>query len=249
MVGKMAFLSRSYSLLFFVFFSATLLSAFASAGDRTLQLDISPRPDSPAILAPYLTYDVVVPVTELHKLQTNFVVRSLNTLPSASPVPAQNLLSSFAREWLNRPAPLDGPNCFHASIAGVSENWNAPRFMDEFEHGKHMSDHAEPITWNGRSGLEFGDILVFSTGDYGQVHAATYIGDFNGEAIVFQKASYGSETPYAFMKMHDAINLYNEAAEGPDLEPGITVYRLKSKVIDPLTIGNPGGIVMDFPGL
>ena len=249
MVGKMSFMSRSSSLSYLLFFSAVLFSSFAFAGNRTLQLSISPRADSPAVLAPHLTYDVTVPATELHKLNTNFVVRSLNTLSTGSALQAQDLLSPFARAWLNRPAPMDGPNCFHASIAGASQNWNDPRFMDEFEHGKHMSDHAQPIAWNGRTGLEFGDILVFSTADYGPVHVAIYIGTADGEAIVFQKASMNRETPYTFMKMRAAIALYNDTADGPDLEPGIAVYRLKSNVIDPLTLGNPGGIVLDFPGL
>lgn len=241
-------LSKLYkvsSVAAFAWLGALLLTVSAGASPNTLNLRISARAEHMEVLAPYSTYNVTVPESELPKLRENFIVRHLGLSGGTRSVSAGALLSPFARHWLNRPAEKDGPNCFHASLAGIFKNWTTPRFMDEFEHSAHLIRRFRPLVWNGRSGLEFGDVLVFYTPEQGPVHAAVYIGLADGEAVVFQKASYGRHTPYAFMKLADAISLFN-SSEGEDISD-IQAFRARQAAIDPLTEAVPSIPILAFP--
>jgi hypothetical protein len=117
------------------------------------------------------------------------------------------LLSPFMVQNAGTETDIVGPNCWHASIAAVSADFVAARFMDEREFGCHLSRSFEEIS----APSQLGDLIRLRDERGSDVHAFSYIGRDRASPerrIVLTK---NGKTPggYLFMELNAVLALYS----------------------------------------
>lgn len=146
---------------------------------------------------------------------------SLADLPEV--IPAEDLLSPYARRWAYQSSEFDGPNCWHTSIASIFPGWQRPRYMAPEEFECHLKTSFEKIT----EPSQWGDLIRVHLGDE-EVHGFTYLGVQRGDPgkqIVFTKNGY-AQGYYLFMDLETVLT---QVYPGNDVE----FYREKNVAIDP----------------
>lgn len=148
------------------------------------------------------TYRVKVDTTDQDLWQEEIFAR-LNLDPSslADEVPAEQLLSPFARTWAYRDSGTSGPNCWHTSMASIFLGWTDARYMSPGEYACHIRESFTELTDVELDDLQFGDMIRLSDG--GEVHGFTYLGTDSADArrhLVFTKNGY-ARSRYVFMEI------------------------------------------------
>jgi hypothetical protein len=114
-------------------------------------------------------------------------------------VPAEQLLSPFARKWAYKYQSEYGPNCWHSSMASIFLGWMKPRRLPPEEFSCLLKEYFIPIDKPSR----WGDVIRLSYGNE-EVHGFTYLGvdskDSN-RAIVFTKNGR-APSYYLFMDLN-----------------------------------------------
>lgn len=132
---------------------------------------------------------------------------------------AKHLLSPFVVANAGRETAVQGPNCWHASIAAVCEGFEVPRRMSEAEFARQLTRMFQPID----EPEQLGDLVRLRDDEGRDVHAFIYVGrDFTmpERRIVFTK---NGMTPgaYLFMDYESVLELY------PDSE--LSCYRRRMR--------------------
>lgn len=146
------------------------------------------------------------------------------TLPKQGVIPAQNLLTSFAKSKALTFPSDEVVNCWYTAIASVMPGFKQARYMDDAEFACQLK-----VGFTITSKPQFGDVVRFQDSSGVEVHGAVYIGvdKANGQAIVFSKNGPTRETPFGFTTIDSLKSrVYSETAK-------ITYYRPKKKLIDP----------------
>ncbi len=114
--------------------------------------------------------------------------------------PIQELSDSkFLRQWAYQRSRMEGPNCFHSSLAVLDERFANPRFVSEVEFKSHLARSFKIV-----HEPKFGDIAVLFSGE-GIEHAASFVGiDDENEMIVFTKNGK-ADGYYLFMRLKDLM--------------------------------------------
>lgn len=131
----------------------------------------------------------------------------IDVTPLPETFDAKRLLSQFVVENAEQETSLYGPNCWHASIAAVSEHADAPRLMNEREFACHVSSWFQQVEAPER----LGDLIRLRDNHGRDVHAFTYIGRDRAmpdRRIVLTK---NGKTPgaYLFMELDAVLALYS----------------------------------------
>lgn len=149
----------------------------------------------------------------------------LTTLPAV--IPAEAMLSEYAKTWAKKRSNHAGPNCFHTSIASIFKNWKNHRYMNPSEFKCHLTNSFEEI----EEPSQWGDLIGFFGADDYPIHGFTYLGKTrkNGEGIVFTKNGYGV-SEYLFMTYKSVHAIY----ESFGIER-IAYYRPVREAVDPST--------------
>lgn len=138
-------------------------------------------------------------------------------------VPAEQLLSPYARKWAYQMSAGHGPNCWHTSISSLFLGWSQPRRMPPKEFHCHVETSFEPIDRPS----QWGDLIRLSAGP-SEVHGFTYLGVDSADptrAIVFTKnGRYQSR--FLFM---DLATVRDYVYPGNE----VTFYRKVRTAIDP----------------
>jgi len=100
-------------------------------------------------------------------------------------LPAEQLLSPYARQWAYKMSSGYGANCWHTSMSSIFLGWSQPRRMPPQEFRCHVEHSFEPIDRPS----QWGDLIRLSSGEE-EVHGFTFLGVDSSDPsrqIVFTK--------------------------------------------------------------
>jgi hypothetical protein len=142
------------------------------------------------------------------ELKKSFVIQELNVDLDRlnARVPAQELLSRYAQDYVYKFMENSGPNCIYSAIASIFEGFEPPRYMDIPEFLQDMTDYIQPIDKPD----QWGDIVRFVIP--GDIHAFTFLGrdaKDPGVQIVLTKNGY-SPSHLTVMNYDEVYQLYAE---------------------------------------
>jgi len=170
------------------------------------------------------TYKVTVNA-DTNRLGEEPVIEGLGILAKdlKGVIPAEQLLSPYAKKWAYQLSEGHGPNCWHTSISSIFLGWAQPRRMPPKEFHCHVENSFEQIDRPS----QWGDLIRLSAGQM-EVHGFTYLGVDSSDptrAIVFTKnGRYQSK--FLFM---DLATVRDYVYPGND----VTFYRKVRPAIDP----------------
>lgn len=158
----------------------------------------------------------------------------IRTADLTDAVPAERLLSSYARTWAYQTSRRDGPNCWHTAIASTNLAWTKHRYMNASEFYCQIRNGYRTLDLN-RETLEYGDVISLVDRQSNPVHAFVYLGpDSNNpnNFIVFTKNGF-RQGAFLFEDFYTVVNY---------IYPGNTAeyYRAVKHLDDPSAIsGTP----------
>lgn len=150
------------------------------------------------------------------------------SIATSGVVPAQNLLSPYARQVALTFPTTEFVNCWFTSMASLMPGFDKPRYMGDKEFACHLNQSFKKTTTP-----QFGDVVRFQDKDGGEVHGATYVGvdEATGGVIVFSKNGPTKATPFGFSTIESlSKTVYRETAS-------VTFYRPAKKISDPKSAG------------
>lgn len=138
-------------------------------------------------------------------------------------LPAESILSEYAKRWAYKLSAGHGPNCWHTSMASIFPNWRVSRRMSADEFACHVRTSFVPID----RPLQWGDLIRLSYGNE-EVHGFTFLGIDSKEtkrSIVFTKNGR-MQSYFLFM---DLDTVKNQVYPGNEIH----YYRAVKTAVDP----------------